>query len=168
MTSLDHPRYRQDRLIAVGGMGRVHQVKHLHLGKVFALKQMHDSFSSDQSFRAKFYQEARIASGLSHRNIVSIVDFGEDPVLGVFMVMELVEGEPMSRRLRNKVLTSAGIAKPSVPSRILAYTRNAAAVFAIIVAIGAIVMWPLRKVLKKRRESLEYAEKDGRPELIAA
>ncbi len=95
-------RYVIEDSIAVGGMGRVHQVKHLHLGKVFALKQMHDSFSSDQSFRAKFYQEARLASGLSHRNIVSIVDFGEDPKLGVFMVMELVDGEPMSRRLRNK------------------------------------------------------------------
>lgn len=95
-------RYVIEDSIASGGMGRVHRVKHLHLGKKFALKQIHDSFSSDESFRAKFYQEARLASGLSHRNIVSIVDFGEDPQIGLFMVMELVEGEPLTRRLRNR------------------------------------------------------------------
>lgn len=44
---------------------------------------MHDSFRSDEIFRAEFYQEARLASGLSHRNIVSIIDFGEDPSFGV-------------------------------------------------------------------------------------
>lgn len=95
-------RYKIVDSIADGGMGRVHRVTHLHLGKTFALKQMHDTYRSDKSFRAKFYQEARLASSLSHRNIVSIVDFGHDPVVGVFMVMELVEGDMLSRRLRNK------------------------------------------------------------------
>ena len=95
-------RYQIVDSIADGGMGRVHRVTHLHLGKTFALKQMHDTFRSDESFRAKFYQEARLASSLSHRNIVSIVDFGEDPTIGVFMVMELVEGDMLSLRLRNQ------------------------------------------------------------------
>ncbi len=95
-------RYQIVDSIADGGMGRVHRVTHLHLGKTFALKQMHDSFRKDESFRAKFYQEARLASSLSHRNIVSIVDFGEDPKIGVFMVMELVEGDMLSQRLRNR------------------------------------------------------------------
>jgi tRNA A-37 threonylcarbamoyl transferase component Bud32 len=95
-------RYQIVDSIADGGMGRVHRVTHLHLGKTFALKQMHDTFRSDETFRAKFYQEARLASSLSHRNIVSIVDFGEDPNIGVFMVMELVEGDMLSQRLRNR------------------------------------------------------------------
>src|SRR5581483_1132004 len=42
--------------------------------------------------RKDFFREARLASGMSHPGIVSIVDFGQDPELGVYMVMELVEG----------------------------------------------------------------------------
>ncbi len=94
-------RYRIEAPIAVGGMGKVFRVKHLHLNKMFALKQMHANLSTDEKMRARFLQEARLASGLSHANIVSVVDFGQDPDFGAFMVMELVEGETLSRRLRN-------------------------------------------------------------------
>src|SRR5437868_13600633 len=83
-------RYEVEAPIGEGGMGRVFRVRHRQLGKRFALKLMHGSFYGDNRLRELFYREARLASSLSHPNIVSIVDFGEDADLRPYMVMELV------------------------------------------------------------------------------
>jgi eukaryotic-like serine/threonine-protein kinase len=93
-------RYRVEEPIGEGGMGRVYKVRHAQLGKPFALKLMQTAFSGDSRARDHFYREARLASSLAHTNVVSIIDFGEDPRLGAFMVMELLEGETLSSRLK--------------------------------------------------------------------
>ncbi|MBI4512108.1 MAG: serine/threonine protein kinase [Deltaproteobacteria bacterium] len=95
-------RYRIEEPIGEGGMGRVFRVRHRRLGKSFALKLMRTAFSGDSRARELFYREARLASSLSHPNIVSVIDFGEDPTLGAFMVMELLDGESLSMRLRSE------------------------------------------------------------------
>jgi serine/threonine protein kinase len=95
-------RYRIEEPIGEGGMGRVFRVRHRRLDKSFALKLMRTAFSGDTKARAMFYREARLAASLSHPNIVSIIDFGEDQRLGAFMVMELLDGEPLSVRLRGE------------------------------------------------------------------
>jgi serine/threonine-protein kinase len=79
-----------------GGMGRVYRARHIELGKLFALKVIAPAFAGQTEARARFNQEAKLASEISHPNIVSIVDYGEDPSFGAFMVMELVEGERLS------------------------------------------------------------------------
>jgi serine/threonine protein kinase len=78
-----------------GGMGQVFRARHLQLGKAFALKIISPTFALDGAARARFNEEAKLASEISHPNIVSVVDFGEDPAFGAYMVMELVEGEPL-------------------------------------------------------------------------
>ncbi|MEO8841780.1 MAG: protein kinase [Kofleriaceae bacterium] len=78
-----------------GGMGQVYRVRHAQLGKPFALKIIAPAFASDSVARERFNEEAKLASEISHPNIVSVVDFGEDDRVGIFMVMELVEGEPL-------------------------------------------------------------------------
>ncbi len=93
-------RYVVEAPIGEGGMGRVYRVRHRQLGKPFALKLMQTAFSGDSRARDHFYREARLASSLAHTNVVSIIDFGEDPRLGAFMVMELLEGETLSSRLK--------------------------------------------------------------------
>ncbi len=95
-------RYEIQARIGEGGMGRVYRVKHLGLGKLFALKIIRSVLADDEGARRAFFREARLASGLSHPSIVSIVDFGEDPSYGVYMVMEIVEGEPLRKVLREK------------------------------------------------------------------
>ena len=93
-----------------GGMGHVLRVRHIDLGKPYALKIITPTFADDVNARLRFNQEARLASAISHPNIVSVVDFGEDPEVGAYMVMELVEGEtlvsaaPMSIRRACDVL----------------------------------------------------------------
>lgn len=96
-------RYVIERQLGEGGMGRVYEVRHLLLGKKFALKVISPTFANDLSARARFIEEAKLASEIDHPNIVNVVDYGEDPELGAFMVMELVTGQglgqlPMSIR----------------------------------------------------------------------
>ncbi len=88
-------RYALDGRLGEGGMGQVYRARHLQLGKAFALKIISPAFALDTAARARFNEEAKLASEISHPNIVSVVDFGEDSQFGAYMVMELVEGEPL-------------------------------------------------------------------------
>jgi eukaryotic-like serine/threonine-protein kinase len=88
-------RYALDGRLGEGGMGQVYRARHLQLGKAFALKIIAPVFAEDGAARARFNEEAKLASQISHPNIVSVVDYGEDPQFGAYMVMELVEGEPL-------------------------------------------------------------------------
>src|SRR3954463_14503202 len=88
-------RYAIDGRLGEGGMGQVYRARHLQLGKAFALKLIAPAFALDGAARARFNEEAKLASEITHPNIVSVVDLGEDEQFGAFMVMELVEGEPL-------------------------------------------------------------------------
>ena len=88
-------RYAIDGQLGEGGMGQVYRARHLQLGKAFALKIISPTFALDGAARARFNEEAKLASEISHPNLVSVVDFGEDAQFGAYMVMELVEGEPL-------------------------------------------------------------------------
>src|SRR5690242_15479652 len=94
-------RYIVEGQLGRGGMGRVMRVRHSALGKVFALKLIRSSIATDPRIREMFYREARLASALTHDNICSIVDFGQDDVFGLFMVMELLEGQTVHSKLKH-------------------------------------------------------------------
>lgn len=89
-------RYILEKKLGQGGMGCVYEARHVQLGKKFAVKVAQRSFAGDTASYAQFLQEAKLASEISHPNIVSVVDFGEDPHVGAFMVMELLEGETLA------------------------------------------------------------------------
>jgi eukaryotic-like serine/threonine-protein kinase len=88
-------RYALDGQLGEGGMGHVYRARHIQLGKAFALKIISPAFAGDNAARVRFNQEAKLASEISHPNIVGVVDFGEDAQFGAYMVMELVEGDPL-------------------------------------------------------------------------
>ena len=94
-------RYVVEGQLGRGGMGRVLRVRHAALGKVFALKLIKTTIATDPRIREMFYREARLASAFTHDNICSIVDFGQDERFGLFMVMELLEGQTVHRKLRH-------------------------------------------------------------------
>lgn len=93
-------RYVVEGQLGRGGMGRVLRVQHQALGKVFALKLIKSSIATNPKIREMFYREARLASALTHENICSIVDFGQDEAFGLFMVMELLDGQTVHQKLR--------------------------------------------------------------------
>jgi len=92
-------RYEIVERIGEGGMGQVLRVRHRRLGKPFALKLMKADFSLEPEAHGVFIREAKLASVLSHPGIVSIVDFGDDPDWGLFIVMEYIEGDTLTQRI---------------------------------------------------------------------
>jgi eukaryotic-like serine/threonine-protein kinase len=106
LSSLIGGRYQILARIGQGGMGKVYKVKHTHLSRTFALKIISHQVAETDEARELFYREARFASAMAHPNITPVVDFGEDEKVGMFMVMELVEGEALNRLLfREKQLS---------------------------------------------------------------
>jgi predicted Ser/Thr protein kinase len=106
-SSLIGGRYQILSRIGQGGMGKVYKVKHIHLSRTFALKIISNQVAETDEARELFYREARFASAMAHPNITSVVDFGEDEKVGMFMVMEFVDGEALNRILfRDKQLTT--------------------------------------------------------------
>src|SRR5215211_1361118 len=71
------------------------------LDRPVAIKLLQPQLATDAEFLERFRREARAAARLSHPNIVSIYDVGEDPATGTpFLVMELVEGGNLKDRIR--------------------------------------------------------------------
>ncbi|HTL36520.1 MAG TPA: protein kinase [Kofleriaceae bacterium] len=103
-------RYVVEGQLGRGGMGRVLRVRHSALGKPFALKLIKSAIATNPKIRELFYREARLASALTHDNICSIVDFGQDGLFGLFMVMELLEGQTVHARLRHSGRFAAKVA----------------------------------------------------------
>jgi serine/threonine-protein kinase len=90
-------RYALVELIATGGMGEVWRGTDQILGRPVAIKMLAAMHADDEQFRARFRAEARYASSLSHPGITRVFDYGErSPLGGPYLVMELVDGQPLS------------------------------------------------------------------------
>ncbi|MEO5651500.1 MAG: protein kinase [Marmoricola sp.] len=93
-------RYERVGRIATGGMGEVWRARDTVLGREVAVKVLKQELADDPTFRARFAAEARHAAGLHHPNIASVFDYGElEEGHTPFLVMELVEGRPLSQLL---------------------------------------------------------------------
>ncbi len=92
-------RYRVLDQLGSGGMARILKVRHVELGRDFALKIIRPGKVEDRRFRRILLREARIISQLEHPNIVGVTDFGADPNFGVFIVMEYLKGQTLYERV---------------------------------------------------------------------
>jgi len=86
------------RLLGVGGMGEVYLARDCQLNRSVAIKVLR-SDGAEPHRRARFEQEARAASALSHPNICHTYHVGETPDGRRYIAMEYVEGETLDRRL---------------------------------------------------------------------
>ncbi|HEV7189521.1 MAG TPA: protein kinase [Blastococcus sp.] len=95
-------RYELQQLIAAGGMGQVWRGTDVALHRPVAIKVLRSEYTGDPSFLARFRAEAQHAASLSHPNIAAVFDYGEEVAQDgtgetmAYLVMELVEGEPLS------------------------------------------------------------------------
>jgi serine/threonine protein kinase len=89
--------YRVVRRLGSGGMGTVYQAEQTRIGARVALKVLHPHLSQDAGLRARFYAEAKTVNVVGHPNIVRIFDINEAPGGLHYIVMEYLEGEPLSQ-----------------------------------------------------------------------
>jgi eukaryotic-like serine/threonine-protein kinase len=89
-------RYEIIRRIGEGGMGAVYEGRHSIIGKRVAIKVLLEKFLENEELIARLLQEARLASSIGHQNIVDVTDFGTTRDGRAFVVMEFLEGEPLS------------------------------------------------------------------------
>jgi eukaryotic-like serine/threonine-protein kinase len=95
-------RYRLGRRIAVGGMGEVWEAVDVRLDRTVAIKVLKPELCGDAEFLHRFRTEARTTASLNHPGIAAVHDYGETaavpdgPEDTAYLVMELVEGEPLA------------------------------------------------------------------------
>lgn len=94
-------RYRILDRIGGGGMALVYRAEDTALGRPVALKVLRSQFAADPEFVRRFRREAQAAASLSHPNIVSIYDVGQEGEHH-YIVMELVEGETLKSRIQRQ------------------------------------------------------------------
>jgi serine/threonine-protein kinase len=88
-------------MIGTGGMADVYFGEDLRLNRQVAIKVLRRDLSDDPTFLTRFKKEAMAAAALSHPNIVSIFDAGEDQG-NSYLIMELVNGITLSKYLENQ------------------------------------------------------------------
>jgi tRNA A-37 threonylcarbamoyl transferase component Bud32/cytochrome c-type biogenesis protein CcmH/NrfG len=100
-------RYRIEEVIGRGGFAAVYRASDERLGRTVAVKVTTFSATNPETrdeVQKRFRREARAAASLHHPNVVTVYDFGTDPVLGLeFFVMELLQGEDLAHRLARPI-----------------------------------------------------------------
>jgi serine/threonine-protein kinase len=89
-------RYELEQLVGSGGMSSVFRAHDRVLERTVALKMLHERLTTHQDVVDRFGREAKLVAGLSHHNIVSVIDRGDDGG-SPFIVFEYVAGENLKQ-----------------------------------------------------------------------
>ncbi|MBW2465382.1 MAG: PhnD/SsuA/transferrin family substrate-binding protein, partial [Deltaproteobacteria bacterium] len=112
-------KYQLGRMLGEGGMGSVYEAEHVGLAKRVAIKLLSENYAEDEIFVKRFRREARAMAAVTHDNVVQVMDTGEDEDGIPFIVMELLEGEPLASVIRReRVLTPS--AATDIAAQVLA------------------------------------------------
>src|SRR5437773_10119262 len=85
-------RYELEELVGSGGMSNVFRAHDRLLERTVALKILHEQYTRDEDYVERFRREARAVAQLTHPNIVTVIDRGEQDGRQ-YIVFEFVEGE---------------------------------------------------------------------------
>ena len=90
-------RYLILKRIGEGGMGQVYLAEHVKMKRKSAVKVMHQGMVHDQDAIQRFNREASNASSIQHPNVAAIYDFGETSDGLIYLAMEFIDGEPLTK-----------------------------------------------------------------------
>jgi eukaryotic-like serine/threonine-protein kinase len=100
--------YRIVDTVSVGGMGTVYRAEHTLIGRLAAVKILHPELCANRSMVNRFFNEARATTSIKHPGIVEVFDFGYMPSGHAYLIMEFLEGMPLSHRVRQRGAVSEG------------------------------------------------------------
>ena len=95
-------RYRLLERAGSGGMATVYKAQDLMLRRLVAVKLLHESLTDNEEFLQRFQREAHAAANLSHPNIVTVHDIGQDGHRH-YIVMEFISGRTLKSVIRDYV-----------------------------------------------------------------
>jgi serine/threonine-protein kinase len=97
-------RYRLEATLGQGGMGVVYRGTDLMMQRSIAVKLVRavDGVQLDEKIAGRFLREAKNTARLQHEHIIEVFDLGRTEEGGLYFVMELLEGESLSARLRRE------------------------------------------------------------------
>ena len=94
--------YRIVDTVSVGGMGTVYRAEHTLIGRFAAVKILHPELCANRDIVNRFFNEARATSSIKHPGIVEVFDFGYMASGHAYLVMEFLEGMPLSHRVKRR------------------------------------------------------------------
>ncbi len=89
-------RYEIIEKVGSGGMATVYKARDTILNRFVAVKVLRDEFTTDEEFIKRFNTEAQSAARLTHPNIVSVFDVGQEYNI-YYIVMELIQGKTLKQ-----------------------------------------------------------------------
>ncbi len=92
--------YRIVQLLGEGGMGAVYEAVHESIERRVAIKVLRPELAKDPAIATRLFNEARAVNIVDHPAIVQISDYGQLPDGTAYLVMELLHGETLARRLK--------------------------------------------------------------------
>ncbi|MEO7963696.1 MAG: protein kinase [Gemmatimonadaceae bacterium] len=95
-------RYLVSERLGEGGMGEVYLAEHVRMKRKVAVKIMRKWMAGDPVAVSRFHREAENASQITHPNVAQVYDFGETSDGTIYLAMEFVPGEPLSRTLERE------------------------------------------------------------------
>ena len=101
---MEYGRYRIVKELGRGNMGVVYQAHDPQIDRMVALKVLRTDRVTSADFVARFFKEARAIGRLSHPQIVTVYDVGEDHDT-IYIAMEYLQGEPLNEIMQKEKLT---------------------------------------------------------------
>jgi eukaryotic-like serine/threonine-protein kinase len=101
-------KYRIVRLIGEGGMGAVYEAENMRIHRKVAIKVLHSGVAQTGEAVSRFEREAQAAGRIGSEHIVEVLDLGNLPSGDRYMVMEFMDGDSLSGRIRDRTRLTPG------------------------------------------------------------
>ena len=95
-------KYRIVKMIGEGGMGAVFEGENVRINRRVAIKVLHAAFAGNSDVMQRFEREAQAAGRIGNDHILEVLDLGNLPDGDRFIIMEFLDGEPLSSRIKHR------------------------------------------------------------------
>jgi len=95
-------KYRIIKMIGEGGMGAVFAGENVRINRRVAIKVLHAAFANNSDVMQRFEREAQAAGRIGNDHILEVLDLGILPDGDRYIIMEFLDGEPLSSRIKSR------------------------------------------------------------------